>query len=95
MIDLLNQMNDLSLGAADGMNGLIESGKSTLKWGQRLGLICAAIAFAIGCYLLMLGGDRGRQKCIGWFIGGAVGLVIVMGALGIAQGVDSNIKFGG
>ncbi|KAB2488188.1 hypothetical protein [Priestia endophytica] len=95
MIDLLNQMNDLSLGAADGMGGLIESGKSILKWFQRLGIICAAIAFGVGGYLLMLGGDRGRQKCIAWFIGGAVGLVIVMGALGIAQGVDSNIKFGG
>ncbi|MYL43972.1 hypothetical protein [Virgibacillus salexigens] len=81
--------------AADGMSGLISTGESILKWAQRLGLIGAAIAFCIGGYYLMFGGDRGRGRSIGWFIGGALGLVIVMGAYGIATGIDSNIKFGG
>lgn len=75
------------------MDGLIETGQQILEWAQRLGLIGAAIAFCIGGYFLMFGGDRGRGRSIGWFIGGAVGLIIVMGAYGIAEGVDSNISF--
>lgn len=75
------------------MEGLISTGQAILEWAQRLGMISAAIAFCIGGYYLIWGGDRGRGKSIGWFIGGAVGLVIVMGAYGIAQSVDSNIKF--
>ncbi|MCZ2260783.1 hypothetical protein [Sporosarcina sp. G11-34] len=75
------------------MEGLISTGQSVLEWAQQLGLISAAIAFCIGGYYLIWGGDRGRGKSIGWFIGAAVGLVIVMGAYGIAQGIDGNIKF--
>ncbi|MFD1926493.1 hypothetical protein ACFSFY_00200 [Sporosarcina siberiensis] len=75
------------------MEGLISTGQAVLEWAQRLGMISAAIAFCIGGYYLIWGGDRGRGKSIGWFIGAAVGLIIVMGALGIAQSVDSNIKF--
>lgn len=75
------------------MEGLISTGQAILEWAQRLGMISAAIAFCIGGYYLIWGGDRGRGKSIGWFVGGAVGLVIVMGAYGIAQSVDSNIKF--
>lgn len=75
------------------MEGLISTGQAILEWAQRLGMISAAIAFCIGGYYLIWGGDQGRRKSIGWFIGGAVGLVVVMGAYGIAQSVDSNIKF--
>lgn len=75
------------------MEGLISTGQAILEWAQRLGMISAAIAFCIGGYYLIWGGDRGRGRSIGWFIGGAVGLVIVMGAYGIAESVDSNIKF--
>lgn len=75
------------------MDGLIETGIDLLEWAQRLGLIGAAIAFTIGGYFLMFGGDRGRSRAVGWFIGGALGLVIVMGSYGIAEGVDSNISF--
>lgn len=75
------------------MDGLIETGQAILEWSQRLGLIGAALAFTIGAYYLMFGGDRGRSKSIGWFIGGAVGLIIVMGAYSIAVSIDGNIKF--
>lgn len=75
------------------MDGLIETALAILEWAQRLGLIAAALAFLTGGYFLMLGGDRGRGKAVGWFIGAAVGLVVVMGAYGIAEGIDSNIKF--
>ncbi|MEK4306892.1 MULTISPECIES: hypothetical protein [Oceanobacillus] len=77
------------------MESLIETGKDILEWAQRLGLISAAIAFCIGGYFLIWGGDRGRGRSVGWFIGAAVGLVIVMGAYGLAEGIDSNIKFDG
>src|SRR5699024_3457824 len=39
------------------MDGLIETGQQILEWAQRLGLIGAAIAFCIGGYFLMFGGD--------------------------------------
>lgn len=92
---MLNFLNNLSFGVADGMSGLINTGQSILLWAQRLGIMGAAIAFCIGGYYLMLGGDRGRSRSIGWFVGGAIGLIIVMGAYGLADGVNSNIKFGG
>lgn len=77
------------------MDSLIETGQEVLTWLQRGGLISAAIAFCIGGYFLIWGGDRGRGRSVGWFIGAAVGLVVVMGAYGLAQGIDSNIKFDG
>lgn len=75
------------------MDGLIETGLAILEWGQKLGAVAAALAFLTGGYFLMLGGDRGRSKAIGWFIGSALGLIVVMGAYSIAVSIDSNIKF--
>lgn len=89
---LFNQA--MYLYASDGMTGLVQTGEAILRWAQRLGLIGAAIAFCVGGYYLMFGGDRGRGRSVGWFIGGAVGLVVVMGAYGLATGIDNNIKFG-
>ncbi|MBE2978272.1 hypothetical protein [Priestia megaterium] len=100
MLDLLNSVDvtqltsHLTLGTADGMNGLIESGKSIIKWMQRIAMVAAALAFCVGGYHLILGGERGRHKCIAWFVGGAVGLVVVMGAYALAEGVNTNIRFG-
>lgn len=92
MLDLmLNSLNNMLLG--DAMSDLVSSGKSFLKWLQIGAIVASGIAFCFGGYSLILGGAGGRQKCIPWFIGGAVGLVIVMGALKLAQAVDSNIKF--
>ncbi|MDC2867339.1 hypothetical protein [Bacillus sp. BP-3] len=88
------RLNQLILGAGDGMGSLVNTGESVLTWAQRLGIISAAIAFCIGGYYLIWGGERGRHKSIGWFIGSALGLIIVMGAKGLAEGVNSNIKFG-
>ena len=75
------------------MDGLTNTALAILEWAQDLGLIAAAIAFLTGGYFLMLGGDRGRPKAIGFFIGAAVGLVVVMGAYGLAEGINNNIKF--
>ena len=75
------------------MEGLTSTALALLEWAQDLGLIAAAIAFLTGGYFLMLGGDRGRPKAIGFFIGAAAGLIVVMGAYGIAESINNNIKF--
>jgi hypothetical protein len=79
--------------ASVGTNGLVSTGQRILTMGQTLGLICAAIGLCVGGFYLMLGGDGGRRKSVGWFIGAGVGLVVVMGAYGIAQSINSNISF--
>ncbi len=83
----------MNLYIMSGMQNLVSTGESILDWAQTFGLIAAAIAFCIGGYYLILGGDRGRAKSIGWFIGSAVGLVVVMGAYGLATSIDDNITF--
>ncbi|MCM3140374.1 MULTISPECIES: hypothetical protein [Bacillus] len=88
---MLNSLNNMLLG--DAMSDLVSSGKSFLKWLQIGGIVSSGIAFCFGGYLLILGGAKGRQTCVPWFLGGAVGLVVVMGALKLAQAVDANIKF--
>ncbi|MEQ6001465.1 MULTISPECIES: hypothetical protein [Bacillus] len=82
-----------SLVVGDAMNNLVGTGKSIIKWLQGGAIVSTAIAFCFGGYLLIWGGDRGRHKCIPWFIGSAVGLVIIMGCYQLAQAVDANVKF--
>ncbi|MCP3028785.1 hypothetical protein [Halobacillus sp. A5] len=75
------------------ISNLQSTGASILTAMQLLGIISAAIAFGIGAYHLIWGGVRGRQSSIVWFIGGAVGLVVLMGATAIAQYIDSQVVF--
>lgn len=75
------------------LSDLQSTGASILAAMQLLGIISAAIAFGIGSYHLIWGGVRGRQTSIVWFIGGAVGLVILMGATAIAEYIDSQVVF--
>ncbi|WP_028784610.1 hypothetical protein [Thalassobacillus devorans] len=75
------------------ISNLQSTGASILTAMQLLGIISAAIAFGIGAYHLIWGGVRGRQSSIVWFIGGAVGLVILMGATAIAEYIDSQVIF--
>lgn len=75
------------------MESLIATATSILTWLQMPAIIGAAIAFCIGGYYLMFGGDQGRQTAIKWFIGGAVGLVIILGAKSLADSVSTNITF--
>lgn len=78
----------------NGVNDLLVTGESILSMAQTLGIISAAITFCIGGYYLIWGGERGRSKSIGWFVGTVVGLIVVMGAKGLAESVNDNIKFG-
>ncbi|MBC6970920.1 hypothetical protein H9I32_00045, partial [Bacillus sp. Xin] len=47
------KLNNLILGAGDGMSSLVSTGEAVLTWAQRLGIISAAIAFCIGGYYLI------------------------------------------
>ena len=75
------------------MEGLMSSLTAILEWLQMPAIICAAIAFCIGGYYLIFGGDQGRKTAIKWFVGGAVGLIVVLGALSLANSVSTNITF--
>lgn len=75
------------------MESLISSATNLLNWLQMPALICAAIAFVIGGYYMIFGGDQGIKKAKTWFIGGAVGLVVILGALALAESVKTNISF--
>ncbi|MFC7061667.1 hypothetical protein [Halobacillus seohaensis] len=75
------------------ISNLQSTGASILTAMQLLGIISAAIAFGIGAYHLIWGGVRGRQSSIVWFIGGAVGLVVLMGATAIAEYIDNQVIF--
>lgn len=90
MLETVAQM--LVLG--DAMDGLINTGNSFITWMQRGAQVSTAIVFCYAAYLLIWGGERGRHKCVGWFIGAAAGLVIVMGCMYLSESVTSNVKFG-
>lgn len=75
------------------MESLIATAQAILEWLQMPAVVGAAIAFCIGGYYLMFGGDQGRQKSIKWFVGGAVGLVVILGSLSLANSVSTNITF--
>lgn len=83
-------MNALTVAA---ISNLQSTGASILTAMQLLGIISAAIAFGIGAYHLIWGGVRGRQSSLVWFIGGAVGLVVLMGATAIAEYIDNQVVF--
>jgi len=48
-------------------------------------VILSSIAIIIGAYHLILGGQEGKQKAKGWFIGGGVGLIIILLATEISN----------
>lgn len=75
------------------MDSLMTTGISILEFFQKFGILGTAFAFCIGGYFLIFGGDRGRSKAVGWFVGGAIGLIVVMGAYTLAETLDSNVQF--
>lgn len=86
-------MDLIILANTTGMDGIVESGENIVKWLQRGGIVAASISFAIAAYYLLLGGGQGRMRCVPWLIGGAVGLIVLMGAQPIAEGIDSQVQF--
>ncbi|MDQ0270341.1 hypothetical protein [Cytobacillus purgationiresistens] len=53
----------------------------------------AAVGFSIAAYYLILGGSAGRMRPVPWLIGGAAGLILLMGARPIAESIDGNVQF--
>ncbi|WP_393964397.1 hypothetical protein [Exiguobacterium sp. S22-S28] len=73
--------------------GINETGISLIQFFQGFSITATAFAFTVAGFYFTLGGERGRQKTVNWLIGGAGGLIIVMGAFALAEMVNDNIKF--
>ena len=72
---------------------LYQSGQGLLRWIQGFGILISAAGFIIGAYFLMAGGARGRMSCIGWFLGAAAGLMILLGAYDIVDAISDQAQF--
>ncbi|MPQ45261.1 pilin [Clostridium tarantellae] len=64
-----------------------------IRWLQILGVPSAGLAFAFGGILHIFGGAEGIRKAKPWYIGGAIGLVVILGASAIANFLQSKITF--
>lgn len=72
---------------------MYQSGENLLIFIQGFGILFAIAGFSVGAYYLMVGGARGRMSCVGWFIGAAAGLMILMGAHDIAGAIQGQSQF--
>ena len=88
---MMNWISSVIIMAA--VDNLMSTGEGILLSMQVVGGIVAAISIGVGAYFLMAGGARGRMTSIGWFMGAAGGLVLLMGALGISQWIEGTITF--
>lgn len=88
---MMNWISSIIIMAA--VDNMMSTGEGILLSMQVVGGIVAAISIGVGAYFLMAGGARGRMTSIGWFMGAAGGLVLLMGALGISQWIESTITF--
>lgn len=64
-----------------------------VKWLQIVAVPSAAVAFCIGGVIQIFGGAEGVRKAKPWYFGGAIGLVIVLGATALASFLKSNVGF--
>ena len=72
---------------------MYQSGQSLLRFIQGFGILFAVAGFSVGAYILMVGGARGRMTCVGWFIGAAAGLMILLGSHDIAEALQGQSQF--
>lgn len=64
-----------------------------VKWLQILAVPAAAVAFCIGGVVQITGGAEGSRKARPWYMGAAIGLVVVLGATALASTLKSAITF--
>lgn len=68
-------------------------GNEVIGWLQTLGIPAAGIAFAIGGFVHIFGGPEGARKAKPWYVGAAVGLVVILGASSLATFLKGKITF--
>lgn len=72
---------------------LVELGNEVVKWIQLLGIPSSAIAFGIGGIQHIFGGAEGVRKAKPWYIGSAVGLLIILAASSLATFLKTKMNF--
>lgn len=75
------------------MESLISLFTNLVGEGQKVLPYVVTGAILIGGFLQATGGAEGLQKAKKWYIGGAVGLVVGMGASTIVNVLQSHISF--
>lgn len=75
------------------IENLSNLGFEVVSWIQTLAIPATAIALGIGGITHIFGGKNGFEKAKAWYIGGAVGLVVALGATSIANFLKDNITF--
>lgn len=78
---------------ASGVDGIVQSGFNLVRMLQAGGIAATAVGFSVAAYYLILGGAAGRMRCVPWLIGGAAGLILLMGARPIAEGIENEVQF--
>lgn len=77
----------------DVIQQLVTMGNEVVTWMQLLGLPAAAIAFGVGGFQQIFGGAEGLRKAKPWYIGGAIGLIFILGSSAIAAFLKNKITF--
>ena len=62
-------------------------------WLNAIAVVASAVAFSIGGFQHMFGGNEGLRKAKPWYIGAAVGLVIILGSSSIADFLKMKFSF--
>ena len=77
----------------DVIQQLVNMGNEVISWMQLLGIPASAIAFGVGGFQQIFGGAEGLRKAKPWYIGGAIGLIFILGASAIASFLKKKITF--
>lgn len=75
------------------VRNLSNLGYEIVNWIQILAVPATAIALGIGGITHIFGGKNGFEKAKAWYIGGAVGLIVALGATSIANFLKGKISF--
>lgn len=77
----------------DVIQQLVSMGNEVITWMQLLGIPASAIAFGVGGFQQIFGGAEGLRKAKPWYIGGAIGLIFILGSSAIAAFLKMKITF--
>lgn len=77
----------------DVIQQIADLGNEVVKYIQMLGIPASAIAFGIGGMQHIFGGVEGVRKAKPWYIGAAIGLIVILGATALASFIQSKVQF--